>query len=111
MTPPTKEQLLSKYSEFDLDGDGEVTETEIEHAEKMVEIELREEKLEAQKYMAWSAIVIMCVTTIFLFTPIIPDSRVDHLSELLGLFYFAMCGIVGTYMGATAFMHRTKLTK
>ena len=66
---------------------------------------MRVAKAEAQKKMAWLSIIVMTVATIVLFTPLIPDSRVNALSDLLGLFYFSLCGIVGTYMGATAFMH------
>jgi len=105
MTPKSLE-IKSKYNEFDLDNDGVVTDEEIAKSKEMIELELREEKSEAQKLMAWLAITIMIVATIVLFTPLIPDSRVNALSDLLGLFYFSLCGIVGTYMGATAFMHK-----
>ena len=99
-----KLELQSKYEQFDKDG--VVTDQEIDRAKEMIDLELREEKSEAQKLMAWLAIIVMTITTIVLFTPLIPDSRVSALSDLLGLFYFSLCGIVGTYMGATAFMHK-----
>ena len=105
MTPKSLE-IKSKYNEFDLDNDGVVTDDEIAKSKEMIELELREEKSEAQKLMAWLAIIVMVVATIVLFTPLVPDSRVNALSDLLGLFYFSLCGIVGTYMGATAFMHK-----
>ena len=105
MTPKSLE-IKSKYNEFDLDNDGVVTDDEIAKSREMIELELREEKSEAQKLMAWLAIIVMVLATIVLFTPLIPDSRVNALSDLLGLFYFSLCGIVGTYMGATAFMHK-----
>ena len=103
---PKKLQTQSKYNEFDLDGDGVVTDEEIARSKEMVDLELREEKSEAQKMMAWLAILVMIAVTVVLFTPFLPDCRVCALSELLGLFYFSLCGIVGTYMGATAFMHK-----
>ena len=105
MTPKSLE-IKSKYNEFDLDNDGVVTDDEIAKSKEMIELELREEKSEAQKLMAWLAIIVMVVATIVLFTPLVPDSRVNALSDLVGLFYFSLCGIVGTYMGATAFMHK-----
>ena len=107
---PKKLELQSKYEKFDLNNDGIISDEELDRAKEMVDLELREEKSEAQKMMAWLAIIIMVVTTVVLFTPLISDSRVNALSDLLGLFYFSMCGIVGTYMGATAFMHH-KATK
>jgi hypothetical protein len=38
--------------------------------------------------------------------PAMPDSRVQALSDLLGLFYIAQASIVAAYFGATAFMSR-----
>ena len=93
MTPKTLE-AKSKYNEFDLDKDGVVSDEELDRAKEMMEMELREEKSEAQKMMAWLAIIVMILATIILFTPLIPDSRVNALSDLLGLFYFSLCGIV-----------------
>lgn len=110
MTLKTLEEK-SKYNNLDLDQNGIVSDDEIDRARAMMELELREEKSEAQKLMAWLAIIVMILATIILFTPLIPDSRVNALSDLLGLFYFSLCGIVGTYMGATAFMHHSQIKK
>lgn len=90
--------------DFDLDGDGSVTLEEIAMKERMLEVELREEKAESQKKMAWIAMGTMIIFTIFLFTPFMSDSRVSALADLLGLFYIAQTGIVAAYMGATAYM-------
>ena len=46
----------------------------------------------------------MIIFTIFLFTPVMSDSRVSALADLLGLFYIAQTGVVAAYMGATAYM-------
>ena len=54
--------------------------------------------------MAWVAMGMMIVFTIVLFTPMMTDSRVEALADLLGLFYIAQTGIVAAYMGATAYM-------
>ena len=48
----------------------------------------------------------MIVASVVLFTPIASDSRVAGLADLLGLFYIAQAGVVGTYMGTTAWMQR-----
>ena len=90
--------------DFDVDGDGKVTLDEIAMKERMLEVELREEKAESQKKMAWIAMGTMIIFTIFLFTPLMSDSRVSALADLLGLFYIAQTGIVAAYMGATAYM-------
>ena len=90
--------------DFDVDGDGTITEAEIAMKERMLEIELREEKAESQKFMAWVAMGMMIIFTVFLFTPFMSDSRVNALADLLGLFYIAQTGVVAAYMGATAYM-------
>ena len=90
--------------DFDLDGDGKVTEEEINRKERMLEIELREEKAESQKKMAWVAMLMMIGLSVYLFTPMVSDTRVQALADLLGLFYIAQTGVVAAYMGATAYM-------
>jgi len=96
----------SKYNQFDLDGDGTVSDEEIKRSQDMLEIELREEKSEAQKKMAWVAMGSMIVFSAILFTPMVSESRVSALADLLGLFYIAQAGVVGAYMGVSAWMSR-----
>ena len=38
-----------------------------------------------------------------MFTPIIPDERIQLLSDISNLFYLAQAGIVGAFMGFAAF--------
>lgn len=94
-------ELMRKY---DLDDDGRVTSTDINDAANLIELELREEKASTQKRMAWVAMISMLVFTIGLFMPFVPDSRVQALADLLGLFYIAQAGVVGAYMGVMAWM-------
>lgn len=74
--------------DFDLDGDGKVTEEEINRKERMLEIELREEKAESQKKMAWVAMLMMIGLSVYLFTPMVSDTRVQATADLLGLFLY-----------------------
>ena len=52
---------------------------------EILELELREEKADAQRRMSWIAISSMLIFTIILFTPIMSDKRVEALADLLGL--------------------------
>lgn len=96
----------SRYNKHDLDGDGIVTDAELAREKEMIEMELREEKSDAQKRMAWLAMGSMIVFSIVLFLPVISDNRVKALADLLGLFYIAQAGVVGAYMGTTAWMSK-----
>ena len=73
---------------------------------EILELELREEKADAQRRMSWIAISSMLIFTIILFTPIMSDKRVEALADLLGLFYIAQASIVVFYFGAQAYMSR-----
>ena len=107
MARETKKLLRgSRYEAHDLDNDGVVTDEEIAREKEMIELELREEKARAQQFMAWTAMASMIVASVVLFTPIVSDSRVAGLADLLGMFYIAQAGVVGTYMGTTAWMNR-----
>jgi hypothetical protein len=89
-----------------LNNDGEVTQDELTRAQYITELELREEKSLAQKKMAWTSMIFMGAFTLALFTDIVSVERVNALAELLGLFYVAQAGIVGAYMGVTAWMSK-----
>lgn len=97
-------QHQSRYEEFDLDGDGVVTDEELQRSQALVALELQEEKAEAHKKMAWVAMSSMVIFSIFLMLPIMPDSRVNALSDLLGLFYIAQATVCAAYFGSTAYM-------
>ena len=94
----------------DLDNDGKIGDQDIENNDRLLELELREEKADSQRRMAWVAIVSMIIFTTLLFSPVISDSRVSALADLLGLFYIAQAGVVGAYMGVTAWMSKGQST-
>ena len=101
-----KLQSESQYYEYDLDGDGIVSDKELEVVSKMHETEMQEEKADAQRNMAWISLIAMVVFTAVVFLPIFPDSRIKALADLFGLFYIGMAGVVGAYMGMTAYMSK-----
>ena len=92
---------------IDADNDGRIGREDIDTSNELLELELREEKADSQRRMAWVAIISMIVFTTFLFSPMVSDSRVSALADLLGLFYIAQAGVVGAYMGVTAWMSKS----
>jgi hypothetical protein len=96
----------SAYSKYDVDGDGVVTDQELVVMKELSEIERADRKQKQQRYMAWVAIWSMIVFTFVLFSPVVSDARVNALADLLGLFYIAQAGIVGAFMGVSAWMSR-----
>ncbi len=105
MSPKTLESK-SDYAKYDVDGDGVVSDEELAAVAKLEELEMQEEKADAQRRMAWVSLISMLVFTGFVFLPIFPDSRIQALADLFGLFYIGMAGVVGAYMGMTAYMSK-----
>ena len=103
---PKKLDPESIYNKYDINHDGTVSDEEMARNKELIELELREEKSEAPKNMAWIAMISMIVFSAFLFVPIVSESRVTALGDILGLFYIAQAGVVGAYMGVTAWMSR-----
>jgi len=103
---PKRLQDRSRYEDFDLDHDGVVSDEEIDRGRVMLDLELAEEKGEAQRRMAVGALASIIGSTALIMSPIVSESRVSALSDLMGLFYISMAGIVGAYMGVSAWMSR-----
>jgi hypothetical protein len=105
---PLKLEPGSKYSEFDLDQDGTVTDEEIQMHQEMVELQLREEKADSQRRMAWVAMISMCVYALLPILPFIPEDRLATLASLSDMLFLSQASVVGLYFGATAYMARGK---
>ena len=95
-------------SKYDLDRTGTVTDEEVTRVRSITENEILGQRAHTQKKMAWAAMISMVFFTAILFSPMVSDSRVSALADLLGLFFIAQAGVVGAYMGVTAWLSRTK---
>jgi len=93
-------QDKSEYAKYDVDGDGIVSDDEM----KTIHAINQEAKLVAQQRMAWVAMISMIVFTLMVFLPIFSDGRIKALADLFGLFYIGQAGVVGAFMGMTAYM-------
>jgi hypothetical protein len=85
----------------------EMSDDEMARLKELSEMERADRKQKQQRFMAWSAIGSMVVFTLLLFTPLVKESRVAALADLLGLFYIAQAGIVGAFMGMSAWMSKS----
>ncbi len=101
-----KLQPESEYDKYDMDGDGIVTDEELEHAKEIRQTERDLRKSLAQLRMARWTLIGMGVFTAAMFTPWVGVERIEALSEISNLFYISGAGIVGAYMGTTAWMSR-----
>ena len=96
-----KDSILNQY---DLDGDNTITDEELQRAKEIKETETKLRKNLAQLRMARYTLIGMGVFTVAMFA--MPVEKIEALSDISNLFYISGAGIVGTYMGTTAWMSR-----
>ncbi len=99
-----KLQKQSKFAEYDEDGDGIVSDAELMHVKEIKTTEDNLRKHLAQLRMARYSLISIGVFTVAMF--FIPLDRVKALSDISNLFYISGAGIVGAYMGTTAWMNK-----
>ena len=97
-------QNNSKYAEYDKDGDGVVTDEEFAYVTEVKKLEHDLRKQRAQRRMATASLLAMGGFTMAMF--FVDIERVKALSDISNLFYISGAGIVGAYMGASAFMNK-----
>ena len=101
---PKKFQTKSEYDKYDIDGDGVVTDEELAQAEEIMKAEAEIRKLKAQRRMATYTLVSMGAFTLAMF--FVDIDRVRALGDISNLFYLSGAGIVGAYMGMSAWMSK-----
>ena len=99
-----KFQKHSEYEDYDMDGDGIVTDEELAHAKEINKSEAELRKQKAQRRMATGTLIGMGLFTGGMF--FMPIDHIKALSDISNLFYISGAGIVGAYMGASAFMNK-----
>ena len=99
-----KLQKSSIYEEYDEDGDGVVSDEELAHGAEIKKLENDLRKQRAQRRMATASLIAMGAFTVAMF--FVDIERVKALADISNLFYISGAGIVGAYMGASAFMNK-----
>ena len=98
----------SKFNQYDVDGDGIVSDEELAQAERMIAIENADKKEDQLRQMAWVAMLSMVLFTAALFVPFLSIDRLMALDNILSMFYIAQAGTVATFFGASAYMSRNQ---
>jgi hypothetical protein len=99
----------SKYNHFDVDGDGVVTDDELNRSERMMQIENMDKLADQQRVMAWVAMFMPFAIIVIMCAPFIELEKVAALMGLATVFCGSMGTIVVAFMAATAYI-RGKMT-
>ena len=96
----------SDYNQYDMDGDGVVTDEELEHAKDIKKTETELRKNVAQLRMARYTLIFMGCYAVFLASPWCSAEKLEGLGAVTDLIFLSGAGIVGAYMGTTAWMNK-----
>ena len=99
-----KLQKDSEYAHLDLDGDGIVTDDELDLDERMMRLENEDKKEDAQRFMAWFALWGMLLyPSLVVFSILIGlDQAAKILGDMAAVYYVSVAAIVAAYFGAQA---------
>ena len=98
-----KLQKGSQYEQFDLDGDGIVSDEELSRTEHMIRLENSDKMQDQQRMLCWVSSISSIILIVLVMSPVIPDARVEMVTALLSTYVVANLGIDATFMGTTAF--------
>ena len=96
----------SDYAKYDLDGDGVVTDEELEMDAKMMRLDNEDKKEDAQRYMAWCALFGMllypALVVISVFTGL--DKAAGVLGDKAPTYFVSVAAIVAAFFGKEAYV-------
>lgn len=99
-----KLQKGSIYEQFDADGDGVVTDAEMQQAERMIQIENDDKRQDAQRNMAWFALggMLLYPFAIILSSVAGLDGASSLLKDIAPTYFVSVAAIVAAFYGKEA---------
>ena len=99
-----KLQKDSEFAKYDMDGDGVVSDEELAMEERMIDLENRDKKEDAQRTMAWYALGGMLLYPVCVVVSVVAgiDTAAKILGDMAGVYFIAVAGIVAAFFGAQA---------
>tara|TARA_B100001248_G_scaffold150935_1_gene113382 strand:- start:1926 stop:2270 length:345 start_codon:yes stop_codon:yes gene_type:complete len=98
----------TKYSKYDLDGDGVISDKELEMDEKMMRLENEDKKQDAQRYMAWFSLWGMLLyPSLVVFSVLIGlDQAAKILGDMASVYFVSVAAIVAAFFGSQALIKK-----
>ena len=101
----------SDYAKYDIDGDGIVTDEELEMDAKMMRLENEDKKEDAQRHMAWFALFGMLLYPALVVIAVLTglDKAAGVLGDMAPTYFVSVAAIVAAFFGKEAYL-KTKAT-
>ena len=106
-----KLQKDSEYAHLDLDGDGIVTDEELDLDERMMRLENEDKKADAQRNMAWFALAGMLLYPFAVVLAVLLGLEVAAkiLGDMAAVYFVSVAAIVAAFYGKEAITQKKKV--
>lgn len=99
-----KLEANSQWAVFDTDGDGTVTDAELDRSERMMQLENMDHLQDQQRVMAWFAMGLPVALMLVMMLPFVELDKVNAIMGIATTFVAAMGTIVTVFIGGTAYV-------
>ena len=95
----------SHYAQYDTDGDGIVSDEEIATSERLQQLEIQNEKADAQMNMCWFALwgMVLYPSLVLVSSYLQLDKGADILGSMSSIYYISVAGVVSVWFGSQAY--------
>ena len=98
----------SEYADYDTDGNGVVSDSELETSKELQRLRLQSERADAQKTMAWFSLwgmllypsLVVCSAWVGL------EQAAGILGDMASVYFVSVAGILAAFFGAQAWSNR-----
>ena len=99
----------SIYADKDLDGDGIVSDSELETSEKLQEMQLAHERADAQRAMSWFALwgMLLYPSLVVVSEFFGMNQAASILGDMAAVYFVSVAGILAAFFGAQAWSNRS----
>ena len=99
----------STFNALDLDGDGVVSDAELAVGERMIDLENRDQKADAQRHMAWYALSGLLLYPVCVVVSVVYgiDTAAKILGDMASVYFISVAGIVAAFFGAQALVTKS----
>lgn len=98
----------SIFADKDLDGDGVVSDSELETSEKLQEMQLAHERADAQRAMSWFALwgMLLYPSLVVVSEFFGMNQAASILGDMAAVYFVSVAGILAAFFGAQAWSNR-----
>ena len=98
----------SEYAQYDTDGDGIVSDKELETSRELQELHISHERADAQKNMSWFALwgMLLYPSLVVISTWIGLTQAATILGDMASVYFVSVAGILAAFFGAQAWSNK-----